>query len=139
MKEFIDKLIARLEEYPTYSFGVSLLNTKEYIKVSDLKEIANQLVEEHKGGWIPFDDPTCDSGNIPDDEVLVCREDGTIDFDIYDFAQDDWKYNSKHHKNKVIAWQPLPEPYKEELADNNVGNISGWKDAMMNTFLNRNS
>lgn len=49
MKEFIEKLTARLEEYPTYSFGVSLLNTEEYIKVSDLKEIVNQLAEEHKG------------------------------------------------------------------------------------------
>lgn len=52
MKEFIDKLIAMLEEYPTYSFGVSLLNTEEYIKVSDLNKIVNRLAEEHKGGWI---------------------------------------------------------------------------------------
>lgn len=47
MKEFVEKLIGRLEEYPTYSFGVSLLNTQEYIKVSDLIEIVNQLAEEY--------------------------------------------------------------------------------------------
>lgn len=47
MKELVEKLIGRLEEYPTYSFGVSLLNTQEYIKVSDLIEIVNQLAEEY--------------------------------------------------------------------------------------------
>ncbi len=51
MKEFVEKLIGGLEEYPTYSFGVSLLNTKEYIKVSDLKEIVNQLAEEYNNDF----------------------------------------------------------------------------------------
>lgn len=85
--------------------------------------------EEHKGGWIPFEDPTCDSGNIPDGEVLVCRADGTMDFDVYDFMYDDWRFNSKCHKNKVIAWRNLPEPYKAEEPQ--------WKQAMLNTFLKR--
>lgn len=66
----------------------------------------------YKVGWIPFDDPMCDSGNIPNKEVLVCKEDGTMDFDIFDFTNGDWKFNSKHHKNKAIAWMPLPEAYQ---------------------------
>ena len=68
----------------------------------------DSLAEEYNNGWIP-----CSSGKFPTDEVLVCREDGTIDFDVFNFMYEDWKFNSNHHKNKVIAWQPLPQPYKE--------------------------
>ena len=127
MKEFIDKLIGRLEEH-SFSLVINWEKGK-YLRKDKAIEIVKELAEEYKGGWIPFDDPTCDSGNIPNGEVLVCKKDGTIDFDIYDFMRDDWKFNSKHHKNKVIAWQPLPEPYKAEEPQ--------WKQAMMNTFLAR--
>lgn len=46
-------------------------------------------------------------------EVLVCTEKGLIDFDIYEYEHEDWKFNSKYHKNTVIAWMSLPEPIKE--------------------------
>lgn len=63
MKEFIDKLIARLEE-ETYDMEICEeqfdMNSPyfmdvEYkmVKFDDVKEIVNRLAEEHKGGWIP--------------------------------------------------------------------------------------
>lgn len=70
------------------------------------------ITQTNLGGatqWTP-----CSSLVYPSMEVMVCREDGTIDFDIFDFAKDDWKYNSNNHKNKVIAWMKLPEPYTDE-------------------------
>lgn len=124
MKEFIEKLIERLKQLPHAQEDM-------WVWLIDAEETIRELAEEHKGGWIPFEDPTCDSGNIPDGEVLVCREDGTMDFDVYDFMYDDWRFNSKCHKNKVIAWRNLPEPYKAEEPQ------PQWKQAMMNTFLKR--
>lgn len=194
MKEFIDKLIGRLEEeavevyrerkpHEQAYFGLIPTGDKD-ILLSKAKKIINELAEEYNnsndsmeiqiaknyakclvkygvdirgkwetatsqsmaleqaylrgrqderdrfaewqdnGGWIP-----CSSGCYSTSEVLVCKEDGTIDFDVYDFMDNDWKFNSNCHKNKVLAWQPLPEPYKAEEPQ--------WKQAMMNTFLAR--
>lgn len=108
MKEFIEKLIARLEEVSIPIFDEDTEMESKVIFTDIAKNIVNQLAEEYKGGWIP-----CSSGNFSTSEVLVCKEDGTIDFDVFDFMNEDWKFNSNHHKNKVLAWQPLPEPYKK--------------------------
>ena len=105
MKEFIEKLIGRLEEYPTYSFGVSLLNTKEYIKVSDLIEIVNKLAEEYKGGWIPC------SERLPEVNgwYLVTNELGIVQQQHWGASH--WR---KLRDEAVIAWMPLPEPYHQK-------------------------
>lgn len=168
MKEFIDKLISRLEELKELHAELIKDGLEEDYHSGcegmcvDIIEIINELAEEYKGkkvnsdlisrsetikelneiyldnpwddkedilekaigivehincstkvsemptGWIP-----CSSGYFSTSEVLVCKEDGTIDFDVYDFMDNDWKFNSNHHKNKVIAWQPLPAPLKE--------------------------
>lgn len=113
MKEFIDKLISRFEEYPTYSFGVSLLNTEEYIKVSDVKKIVNQLAEEYKvsempTGWIPC------SERLPEKKTLVLvtytnvNDDVRIEVTLYEP-----KKKSFWISPNVIAWMPLPAPYAE--------------------------
>ena len=115
MKEFIEKLIEKLEELPTkaitrYKGGAfgDYEGTNYFIDKHKTIDAINELAEEYNNGWIP-----CSSGYFSTSEVLVCKEDGTIDFDVFDFMCGDWKFNSNHHKNKVIAWQPLPQPYKE--------------------------
>jgi hypothetical protein len=60
--------------------------------------------------------------------VLVCKEDGTIDFDVFDHMDEDWKFNSNHHKNKVIAWMPLPAPFVQ------VETNAEWKQHILNRF-----
>ncbi|WP_300383885.1 DUF551 domain-containing protein, partial [Clostridium sp.] len=40
--------------------------------------------------------------------VLVTRADGKVDLGHW-FINEGWK---EWHDSKVIAWQPLPEPYK---------------------------
>lgn len=83
-------------------------------------------IQPKVGGWIP-----CSSGNFPTREVLVCKEDGTIDFDVFDLMHEDWKFNSNHHKNKVIAWMPLPEPYDA----NTEAEKPQWQQQMMGRFM----
>ena len=62
MKEFIEKLIGRLEELPTKGIdrykGGSFGNWegKDYfIKQNDAIKIVNQLAEEYNNGWIPVE------------------------------------------------------------------------------------
>lgn len=79
-EQVMDKLIERLEEYPTYSFGVSLLNTEEYIKVSDVKKIANNLAEEYKHCTLCYLGSPCEYQNenaiLPNE--LLADENGWI-------------------------------------------------------------
>ena len=133
MKEFIDKLIERLEEYPTYSFGVSLLNTEEYIKVSDVKEIINQLAEEYKGEhddtdyanielyafwknhqWIPCSEKLPDTEHISgvSESVLVTTNFHSI-FTAEYHRNGKWLDDVADWSLDVIAWMPLPAPYTE--------------------------
>lgn len=132
MKEFVDKLIGRLEEErKEYTSEYGLIDMQVQEVFVNVRKIVNKLAEEHihtstdtSSGWIP-----CSSGNFSTSEVLVCKEDGTIDFDVFDFMYEDWKFNSNHHKNKVIAWQPLPQPYKEKSTSS-----AEWKQHLLNRF-----
>ncbi len=92
-------------------------DTELYLICEIAKFYLQEKRKELNNGWIP-----CSSGNFSTSEVLVCREDGTIDFDVFDFMEEDWKFNSKHHKNKAIAWQPLPEPYQPKGKENEQNN-----------------
>jgi hypothetical protein len=109
MKEFIEKLIARLEEEK----GKVVIDGKEmyqedyFIDIDDAIEIVNQLAGEHKGGWIPC------SERLPEynQAVLTCEEDGwiSVNFNI--------QFNGKKNDFECgyyTAWMPLPEPYKAE-------------------------
>ena len=131
MKEFIDKLIARLKEkadchrergFLMEQTGFSSLADKQYAKQTtflDAIEIVNQLAEEYKGGWI-----SCDK-ELPTTE-------GTYWATLHD-VQSGYEYVRRVHWNsffkrwlwdngkplsnliEVVAWQNIyrPEPYRE--------------------------
>lgn len=98
-------------------FAELVIEAFTYIPKKYVMALAEELKAENANGWIP-----CSSGNFSTSEVLVCKEDGTIDFDVFDFMNEDWKYNSNHHKNKVLAWMPLPAPYQPKGKENEQNN-----------------
>ena len=86
--------------------------------VSKAKEIVQEVAEEYNNGWIPCSERLPDKAGC---EVLATLENSfgqrrvTIIFTGYG-DESFWHCNNKEYDLeawKVIAWQPLPELYKE--------------------------
>jgi hypothetical protein len=128
MKEFVEKLIGRLEEEKESS---PCRNTQckecKYtnqcyegemcykVCIDNIKEIVNQLAEENgkdtnvttNNGWIPC------SERLPEKPAnyLVCSK-GVVWMANY-FNYTWWGVEKKIRWQDVEAWQPLPEPYQK--------------------------
>lgn len=123
MKEFIEKLIERLEEKRKKSASVLVGWAYE-----DAIEIVNELAEEHNNGWIPCserlpqeDEPVCVLCQI----VNVMLKNGTVTSGWCNRYLEKWYVLDHHHDyplpfeyKDVIAWQPLPAPYEEGVTEN---------------------
>jgi hypothetical protein len=134
MKEFVEKLIGRLEEEKGNVSDYSSYEGKKLVRhwnncVDVCKEIVNQLAEEYNNGWI-----SC-SERLPEVDgtgYLVQKTNGFID--ILDFTKDAYKldrYDFAEYKGKkksiffgydseygyieweCEAWMPLPAPYQK--------------------------
>ena len=92
----------------------------------ELNDSYHQLIkEEHNNGWIPCSERMPeekvynDGFSEPSDDVLVFTKDGDCKVSRYwgnrrnkrDYY--DW-VDIKCRKDDVVAWQPLPAPYKGE-------------------------
>ena len=106
-----------------------------YRELGVVKEIVNELAEEHKGGWIP-----CSERLPENNKVVLCWVKSTTiaSGETYIIGSCDrgfWflqTYEIGHHHfpvkdYEVVAWQQLPEEYQPPQEP--------WKNAMMNTFL----
>lgn len=124
MKEFIEKLIGRLEEEQ----GESEYQYRKFLEEKDCGradayeiaiEIVNQLAEEcgkdtnvaTNDGWIPC------SEKLPEDGVAVLLQDfegyyslgvSETSRKIKGFRDGDWWASA----NNYLAWQPLPATYQ---------------------------
>lgn len=85
----------------------------EKIFVDNAVKIVKEAAEEYNGGWIPV------SERLPDDfmsfEYLTMRKGHTLaTISYYCVVNNKW-YSSRNSTKEieVIAWQQLPEPYKE--------------------------
>ena len=122
MKEFIEKLIGRLEEYqenntqckPSDDYELGQFSACEYAI-----EIVKQLAEEYNNdGWIPC------SKQLPphSDDLLLIQCSGkpknNIVFDnafcLASYTKEGWllELYPEWKGAEVIAWMPLPEPFK---------------------------
>lgn len=100
----------------------------EQTKVHELAVVRDIIRKHMNDGWIPVDE------RLPEDEIPVpklvtalvpdrkARWDNSetfsviVDTDIYD---PDYTGKWEYYKKNVIAWRPLPEPYRPERSDCN--------------------
>lgn len=125
MKEFVNKLIGRLEEKENEAV-LKAPNTSEIANVEYQKwmmksygfkesiEIVNELAEEHNGSWISCSErlPEEDGKYIVTVKNLTGRWIMKNNVFVCNYWDDDFHFQG-WEDNEVIAWQPLPAPYKE--------------------------
>lgn len=111
---FVPKLLKANHE------GMGEIDAKEFAETMDLAVEA--LEKQLNGGWIPFETEYDEDysmnmlqGKIPDDEQEIFVTDGENVWSDT-FMRDGiecYLDSGNSLVDKVIAWQPLPEPYKE--------------------------
>ena len=131
MNEAFEKILKKIEEkrnkYQRLADGSNFDGwNEEDIKYSakaemceELKEIVHEVAEEYHGGWIPC------SKRLPEDAfgclvtIIDCEPSTQTDFENilpYVVGYDGESWNDEDGNEipfEVIAWKPLPEPYKE--------------------------
>ena len=119
MNKAFEKIFERLERK---IFSAELYNNEfngktvdNLICLGDVKDVIDEIEEEYNNGWIPCSERLPDAGK----RYLVSVIWKDKDFEksaVYDavYGSDGlWhSYNYEHVSYKVIAWQPLPEPYQ---------------------------
>lgn len=112
MQEVIEKIIERLEKIGNIQFSDF---TKPLITVEDAIEIVKQEAELYNNGWIPC------SERLPEivGRYLVTALWGDGNFKKYSVYDAVYGSDGIWHVQdyvpapyKVLAWQPLPEPYE---------------------------
>lgn len=135
----LEKILEEIKE-ATYQEDAPLylgdVEVDGYIRESKVKEIIrSHMNEAENDGWIRT------SERIPNEEEFIkayCRnayaaefivmiKGATLPTTLY-FKNGSWTDMKGNYYN-VVAWQPLPEPYR--AADNKPD----WKEHMLNTFL----
>ena len=103
-----EKIVERLEEekYQNSFFGSELLINKAI-------EIVNQVAEEYNNGWIACSERLPRIG----EQVMVCNRYGSVFTSHITYLNPRVDIHGECHDfgshYGVIAWQPLPEAYKE--------------------------
>ena len=135
MKEFVEKLIGRLEEirdryqnrYVFYSYSVDYgkvigLNDAIAIVKELAKEFATDTNVVSKDGWIPC------SERLPEVDVYVlCQGNHSMFIACVDSLDNKWRDCHFITRTTVKAWHPLPQPYKPQKE-------AEWKDKVMKHF-----
>ena len=109
------------------------INKATQLAFDDTKNIVQEVAEEYNGGWIPCSEQLPEEHDsmfsklkgtdkwsdamfekISDDvNATVEFEDGTRKTMTLHTNDGKWNTNNRIVKFNVIAWQPLPEPFKE--------------------------
>lgn len=136
MKGFVEKLKKRLEEQKGNEEAYYMQEDKRLVRhwnncIDNTIEIINELVEEYNNGWIPCSERLPETIYDMLQCVIVTNENDWQGMAYY-HPQKGWTFAECHNSDKkidwteIIAWQPLPAPYRSEKEE--------WKDKVMKHF-----
>ena len=108
MQKVFEKILERFDSKIAALGGASSENAIQDTAVKEImwcKDIVKQVVEEYNNGWIPVSERLPEKSGL----YLVCYKNKDCYPNIEVFLNNRFIY-----EEHVIAWQPLPEPYKGE-------------------------
>ena len=119
----LEKILEEIElEKKRVSLSPDCSNEHAVIEISLLEKIENIIRKHMNDGWIPVECKLPKTNGI----YNVARHiDGHFISDSSYFdGQNTWHSDNRVNHSRpyltdVIAWQPLPEPYRPERSDNN--------------------
>lgn len=138
MNKAFEKISERLEEKENEAIlkapNTYDSNNPEYQKwmmksfgFKESMKIVQEVAEEYNGGWIPCserlpEEKLCEDGKYDPSEKVLIQLDNEEMFtsrywshrhfkDSDDFEK--WIDLPDYYQDRVLAWQPLPEPYEE--------------------------
>ena len=121
--QVLEKILEEIEKEAVKMYTKKLPH--QYYKAVGTRKI-EEIIHSHMNevendGWIPVEErlPEDNHKGIYDMQ-LVTLEDGEVCRGVYNNREKEWWTRKQEgerwytNKHNVIAWQPLPEPYKEE-------------------------
>ena len=131
MNKAFEKILKRLtslkEKYGILQLGFSdSAEVRKYVGMEqsvDLSmEIVQEVEKEYKGGWIPVSECLPNQDGEFTDVLITCESmvDGVFvqSAEFYLASDGSLVFDALYHYNKVLAWKPLPEPYREIEVNN---------------------
>ena len=119
MNKAFEKILERLEDELTSTKTKCGTNVDFDKGICKSQEIVKEVAEEYNGGWVPC------SERFPEEPfgclvtVIDCESSTQTDFEnilpyVVGYDGDSWNdADGDVIPFEVIAWQPLPEPFKE--------------------------
>ena len=124
----------RNKNFESVKYFQSLMFATERAE-SIIGDIIRSHMDDSDDDWIPC------SKRLPEKNVeelydmqLVTLKDGEVCLGVYRNEDDEWWTRKQEgervytNTHEVIAWKPLPEPYR-------AADKPDWKENMLNTFL----
>lgn len=77
-------------------------------------EIVKEVAEEYNGGWIPCSERLPEDDSICIVTVEYPNNETMVDYGWFDRKMVCWFVGMQEFRtSNILAWQPLPEPFKE--------------------------
>ena len=120
MNEAFEKILDGIESLKSNKgFGGTIQTMYADGMLDKAKQIVQEVVEGYNGGWIPCSErlPEYDeeyyNKNGTHRSYIVMNEKAYAPSVAYYTKDKLWFYDDLIEFKNVVAWQPLPEPYKE--------------------------
>ena len=77
-------------------------------------EIVKEVAEEYNGGWIPCSERLPEDDSICIVTVEYPNNETVVDYGWFDRKSVCWFVGTQEFRtSNILAWQPLPEPFKD--------------------------
>ena len=107
MNKAFDKIVNSIKELADY-------NGNAYIDSADIIEIVHEVEEEYNGGVIPCSERLPEDDSICSVTVEYPNNETVVDYGWFDRKSVCWFVGMQEFRtSNILAWQPLPEPFKE--------------------------